>query len=371
MEQGKPINNIVEGAIIPKHCLEELLLAPTANVPNLLADLDGGGRTVVVFDLIPPTAPSVLGGKDEGHQNLATTLSFELVQDELFRNSLHVIDDWRRNVGQPRRLSSSDEIKHMRVYSHGVRVVAVVALPEDRDGLFEDSLTFSDLMTEQARLYARQAVTDPLTKLENRRALEGYMADILLSHASQGHDAKRATDDHSYQAILSLDIDHFKQVNDGYGHLAGDAVLRQIGERIREQFSRSSDAHFRVGGEEMVVLFEASGRKDLVQSAERLRKAIDDRPFELPGGQQIKVTASIGAMILDSPATATFDNVLGLVDAAMYIAKNGEGGRNRVAWCDMVTGATHIVGPEAPLAPHMPRRRIAVGRDMGRSAERG
>ena len=125
--------------------------------------------------------------------------------------------------------------------------------------------------------------------------------------------------------MLALDLDHFKRVNDVYGHGAGDAVLAQTGERLRNSI-RSSDTVARTGGEEFIVLVPASDAEMAASLAERLRATVAGQPFELPEGP-LAVTVSVGLA-----ASRHEDEELGAVlkraDAALYQAKAT--GRNRV-----------------------------------------
>lgn len=126
-------------------------------------------------------------------------------------------------------------------------------------------------------------------------------------------------------AVLMLDIDHFKQVNDDYGHPAGDAVLRGLATRLVAQV-RDVDRVCRYGGEEFTVILPETG-SDMHKVAERLRSAIEEQPFEIGDHERINITVSIG--IAGFPADAdSVDALVAAADAGLYAAK--EGGRNRV-----------------------------------------
>jgi two-component system cell cycle response regulator len=121
-------------------------------------------------------------------------------------------------------------------------------------------------------------------------------------------------------------VDHFKQVNDTYGHDAGDAVLKQLAEIIIKTV-RSADLAARFGGEEFVVLMPETDKKQSKDAAERLRKIIENHDFKLPNGETIKKTASFGVSFLDELGDSG-QALLKRADEALYKAKNG--GRNRV-----------------------------------------
>ena len=164
---------------------------------------------------------------------------------------------------------------------------------------------------DQANL--RLASQDPLTGAANRRALMQALETELA----------RASRQHTPLALLMVDIDHFKRVNDHYGHLAGDHVLRQ---RLR-----ASDVLGRYGGEEFMVLLPGTDLHGAAQLAEQLRQAVQAAPCEWQG-QRIAFTVSIGvAASADTQAdpSRTSEALLQAADQALYRAKDD--GRNRVA----------------------------------------
>jgi diguanylate cyclase (GGDEF)-like protein/hemerythrin-like metal-binding protein len=165
----------------------------------------------------------------------------------------------------------------------------------------------------QARITALESLraTDPLTGAWNRVQLE-RLVDVEIS---------RATRSGQPLTLVLLDIDHFKRVNDLYGHLAGDAVLREFAGRIRERM-RGSDALFRWGGDEFVVLATSVGYRGGAALAEGLRRTIADEGFAEVG----PITASLGVTeyIEGESAERWFERT----DQALYAAKSA--GRNRM-----------------------------------------
>ncbi|GGE97276.1 sensor domain-containing diguanylate cyclase [Sphingomonas prati] len=125
-------------------------------------------------------------------------------------------------------------------------------------------------------------------------------------------------------SLVMLDVDHFKSVNDTYGHAVGDQVLRQIAE-IAEVMLRPSDLFGRLGGEEFALLLPETKGADALVAAERLRNAIAARPMHLPNGGELRVTASFGVVEL-SPAIGSLTAWLESVDMMLYEAQSG--GRN-------------------------------------------
>jgi two-component system cell cycle response regulator len=172
-------------------------------------------------------------------------------------------------------------------------------------------LRMAALISEARRL----AATDSLTGLMNRRA-------FLEAMERERSRAERHT---LPLSVLLLDVDHFKKVNDTYGHDAGDIVLRGIASALH-RIARKSDFVARWGGEEFVVALvqtaEAGGRV----AAERVRRAIAESAFTLPSGEILKVTASVG--LASASAVVQLDDMIIRADRALYVAKGR--GRNRV-----------------------------------------
>ena len=165
----------------------------------------------------------------------------------------------------------------------------------------------------------RQAVTDELTGLFNHRRFQEVMTQ----------EVERARRYHQEMGLIMLDIDNFKRVNDTYGHLQGDMVLREVA-RVLRQSSREIDEPARYGGEEMAVALPQTDLEGAYRFAERVRRRIEalDLPL-LDGDGTLKVTASFGAASLAKSANATDgkDALVAAADAALYRAKRS--GKNR------------------------------------------
>jgi len=165
-------------------------------------------------------------------------------------------------------------------------------------------------------------LTDALTGVYNRR----YMDRRLLEEIGR---ARRQ----AYRvSCMYIDIDWFKQVNDTYGHQAGDDVLREVAARIKAEL-RMSDALGRFGGEEFVVLLIDADLDSASMVAQRIRASVADRPFVLPDGQSLALSVSIGVATLDDferdhAIEGVAQQLVAQADQALYQAK--EGGRNRV-----------------------------------------
>ncbi len=163
---------------------------------------------------------------------------------------------------------------------------------------------------------------DVLTGWHNRRYLSVRLIEELA----------RARRDGTRLVCLMLDIDHFKRVNDNWGHAAGDDVLREIAQRVEGQV-RASDVAARYGGEEFVVLLPNTDVASALLLAERIRTAISELPVNLPNEEAITITASIGiAEVQPAPEADDLktvgDSLIARADVALYAAKSA--GRNRV-----------------------------------------
>jgi two-component system, cell cycle response regulator len=161
-----------------------------------------------------------------------------------------------------------------------------------------------------------QAVTDDLTGLYNRRYFDRHL-NVLLGKA---HEQDRNL------AVMILDIDHFKSVNDTYGHDVGDVVLKEFSARVKRNI-RGVDLACRFGGEEFVVLMPDTGVNDAELVAERVRQAVGEKPFEINGSRPLTVTVSVGVSFNENGAD-TAESLIKRADLALYRAKRE--GRNRV-----------------------------------------
>ena len=179
-----------------------------------------------------------------------------------------------------------------------------------------------DNTVNRARLL-RSGFTDVLTGWHNRRYLQVRLNEELA----------RARRDRHHVVCLMLDVDHFKKINDTFGHAAGDAVLQELANRIDAQV-RASDIATRYGGEEFIVLLPDTEISSGVKLAERIRKAIAAAPYQLPGGEQQAITASIGIAGVTPDADVDDlktigESLIARADVALYRAKSD--GRDQVA----------------------------------------
>ena len=197
--------------------------------------------------------------------------------------------------------------------------LSLLVMPGHADSL--DFVMVSSLdITERKRMNAellQLATTDFLTGLPNRRH---FMASLENEHARLQRELA------SSASVLMLDIDHFKRVNDEYGHAVGDAVLRHLG-ALMCQALRKVDVPGRVGGEEFAILLPGTDLGAAAVFAERLRRRVAESSLTIDGGTVITITVSIG-MAAMAGTDADCDAVLARADEALYRAKRG--GRNRI-----------------------------------------
>jgi len=158
------------------------------------------------------------------------------------------------------------------------------------------------------------ALTDPLTGLYNQRYLRRHLSGLMETGQSR------------QLAILMIDVDHFKSVNDRFGHATGDRALRLIADSLRLN-TRVFDSVARYGGEEFVVVMPGTGPEEAGTAAERLRRAVEDIELNATANIRVPLTVSVGVACMSTGITAP-DGLIGAADAALYEAKRK--GRNRV-----------------------------------------
>jgi two-component system cell cycle response regulator len=176
---------------------------------------------------------------------------------------------------------------------------------------------YTDHLRDNVQNSIEMAITDALTGLHNRRYMESHLATLAEQASSRGKPL----------ALMILDIDYFKAINDGYGHDAGDDVLREFAVRIRKSI-RGIDLACRYGGEEFVIVMPETDLHVASLVAERLRRSIAGETFSVNKGEKrIEVTISIGLATLERKGEDVAD-VMKRADTALYRAKHD--GRNRV-----------------------------------------
>ncbi len=183
----------------------------------------------------------------------------------------------------------------------------------------------------------RLSVIDPLTGLHNRR----YLNEWLYRELDRCATGTRPL------SVLLLDIDHFKNVNDRFGHLAGDATLRGLAEQLVSH-TRKDELLARYGGEEFALVMPETDLERGVACGERLRRAVAETPFELDG-QAYPLTVSIGVGTIAAGTRVTPEELLKLADGRLYEAKRT--GRNRVAPAARIGASGVSFRPQPRSAP--------------------
>ncbi|MEO7033386.1 MAG: GGDEF domain-containing protein [Polyangiaceae bacterium] len=200
--------------------------------------------------------------------------------------------------------------------------------------LGELSQKIADLR-EELQEVREKAALDPLTQLFNRASLDAHLdrvADLAFLLSSS-------------PCILMIDVDHFKRINDTYGHQAGDEVLRRVADALVRNFLRREDFVARYGGEEFVVVIPDSSQNNAEQRAERVRQSIQDLEITTDKGK-VSVTVSVGLSSLASGDSGA--SWLARADAALYEAKGG--GRNCVRVARETASAVLSVVPPRSTA---------------------
>ena len=281
---------------------------------RLMAEMAGEHRPVIENDpskaLTAARGPVdlvILNVSSEGYDGLR--LLAQLRSDAVSRNApvLAVVEEGeRQTVVKALELGASD----------------VLLRPIDLQELAARSRTlirhkrYNDFLRDRLDHSLEMAVTDPLTGLHNRRYMAGQL-EPLTQHAARGG---------APASVLLLDIDHFKAINDTFGHDAGDEVLREFAVRLATNV-RAVDLPCRYGGEEFVVIMPETRIEDAQRIAERIRAQIAGAPFRVLGGEALTVTISVGVAATggegDSPET-----LIKRADEALYNAK--QSGRNKV-----------------------------------------
>jgi diguanylate cyclase (GGDEF)-like protein len=248
-----------------------------------------------------------------------------------FRRALHAAEAAVLDAGQVAEIQiggASALAAPLGASEEGDQVIGIVSVARrdrtftaDERELFAYLTSGASVSVENVDLHEtvqRQAVTDELTGLFNHRRFQEVIAAEVERARRYGHE----------MGLIMLDIDNFKQVNDTYGHLQGDMVLREVA-RVLRQSSREIDEPARYGGEEMAVALPQTDLEGAYQFAERVRRRIEALELPLPGGGNgtLKVTASFGAASLGAAGDTDKDALVAAADRALYEAKRA--GKNR------------------------------------------
>lgn len=248
-------------------------------------------------------------------------ISLNLAKEDGLRLCSHLRSSERTRSIPILMIATEDDLPRV---AHGLEIGAhdYIMRPVDRNELLARVRTqvrrkrFQERLRSTYEISLSLALIDSLTGLYNRRYLEAHLQKLLMKNEAVNKSL----------GVLVMDIDHFKKINDTYGHGVGDEILKIFAERLKRSI-RGIDMVARLGGEEFVVLLPDIPTERAYQVAERLRHSIADEPFAcaVPEGG-VRVTTSIGGALIESGAHAVPD-VISRADRQLYMAK--ENGRNR------------------------------------------
>jgi diguanylate cyclase (GGDEF)-like protein len=185
---------------------------------------------------------------------------------------------------------------------------------------YEGKLTLDQELREQRDRFARQSRTDALTGLANRGHFQQGLEESIAAARADGSAVA--------VAFLIADLDHFKSINDRYGHAAGDRCLREVAALLRDCFADGDALVARLGGEEFGVLVAGAGVARIGELAEAFRRRLEHAPVGLPDGSQFEVTVSVGLAHFTAQVHRDGDALYQAADEALYRAKKA--GRNRI-----------------------------------------
>ena len=306
---------------IQQQTLQELKLAATvfANSIEAIMVTDAARRIISInqafCDITGYSEAEALGQtpalvKSDRHQQSF----YDLMWQELERNGRWQGEVWnRRKTGQ--------------IYPASLSIACV----HDNNGAISNYIgIFSDISQikeSEQQLYYLQC-HDPLSDLPNRRMFSEMLTQAI--HVAQKN--------HTCLALLCLDLDHFKDINDSYGFLAGDSILQQMGQRLYNNVSHN-DKIARLGADEFIVLLEGvNNQEEVALVAEQLLEMMEE-PFELETGERIQINTSIGVALYPEHGETSLE-LLQKVDSALYLSK--QRGRNRFSFYNEKTTAKAV-----------------------------
>ncbi len=310
----------------------ELLLAQSLH--DLIQPLNtGADKSVVVYRAVN------VSKKEFNSVVIGNANDSELLTDDL-KNAL--VDCFNTGEFLSLQDDAESETNLYPLKNSNNRTVATIAIKAKiNDTQLHDTITMLLQIHQNFAGLINDNEHDTLTGLLNRKTFEAKVNKVLENMLMS---AKRQGDRENTKHYLALfDIDHFKSVNDDFGHLIGDEVLREMSKLMKDTF-REKDMLFRYGGEEFLGVFECAKATDIHNILERFMKKVSNHEFAEVG----KVTISIGYTEM-----FTYDNssqVVGRADQALYYAK--ENGRKRTSHYEQLveTGALQVLKEEASVA---------------------
>jgi len=273
-----------------------------------------------IVDVEADPSAALFRSAEGNYELMIVSLSLENFDGLRLCSQLRSLDR-TRNLPVLALCEPDDNIKLMRGLEIGIN--DYLLRPIDRNELHARVRTqirrkrYTERLRDNVQMSIEAAITDGLTGLHNRRYMESHLGKLVEQATLRGKEL----------ALLVLDIDYFKSINDNYGHDCGDDVLREFAIRVRKSI-RGIDLACRMGGEEFVVVMPETDMAVAATVAERLRRRIAAEPFTIEQGKKaIDVTISIGIAALESAGDSA-GQILKRADQALYRAKRD--GRNRV-----------------------------------------
>jgi len=224
-----------------------------------------------------------------------------------------VLDPDRRTIELPAWQRTCPEITDMERALRDAREVTA----NFRERVEQEIADKTRQLVETNRSLAALTLEDPLTGISNRRGLELGAQTKLAVAAREGLEL----------TVAMIDADHFKDINDRYGHKVGDVCIRLLAGRLRESFRRSVDLVARYGGEEFAIITLSQGDDEPTQRLETFRQAVADEPFD-EAHAGLFMTVSIGVVSVVPTADLTLETLFDRADKALYVSKRE--GRNRL-----------------------------------------
>lgn len=258
----------------------------------------------------------------------------------MLKKEVFIENDYNGNVLIDGTQPADNSIKNVAVIpleAKNGEVIGVVVCKNKQDGFSREDVKKFDLgegeigsafrMGLENKALKAESITDKLTLLPNRKGAADYLKSEVLPSLKNNQEV----------SVVMCDIDHFKHVNDTFGHDAGDKVLQHVSKIISEN-TRDSDSVFRWGGEEMVIIMNGADTETAYSRADQIREKIQNSPCDIGDGKTISVTMSMGVQQLnlsempnlnESNIFSQFENTaLKAADEKLYVAK--ESGRNKV-----------------------------------------
>lgn len=273
-----------------------------------------------IVDIEPDPSAALFRSAEGNYELMIVSLSLANFDGLRLCSQLRSLDR-TRNLPILALCEPDDTAKLMRGLEIGIN--DYLLRPIDRNELHARVRTqirrkrYTERLRDNVQMSIEAAITDGLTGLHNRRYMESHLGKLVEQATSRGKEL----------AVLVLDIDYFKSINDTHGHDCGDDVLREFATRVRKSI-RGIDLACRIGGEEFVVVMPETDMAVAATVAERLRRRIAAEPFAIEQGKKmVDVTISIGIATLE-PSHDNAAQILKRADQALYRAKRD--GRNRV-----------------------------------------